>query len=399
MKNTPTIRPATAIRLGLALGLGCSVAILSPPLPAQPAPAPKGSPAVEAWLDGRDTTGWPKITYSGPPIQMRFTSGIPRTSTMVPVWDRGVPLLEKMTNGKIVVSQFHTGTVHGANDGFKAVRDNLSDFAVCYVLFERRGFALSKVFSIPYTNPDDPAVASRVYTELAAKYFRKEFESAGVLYGHTTQFGHNNLISKKPVRRLEDVRGLKVASSGADTDLMRQLGAAPIVVPPFDRYTALQTGVVDATTFTDVAILSLRLFEVAKFHTAVGTGSTQIDHCIRPDWYKALPADLKEAFRIWNQAMAMAEVDIAVLEPKQRLEALFKAQSVETIRLDAGQLKAWKDAAKPVVDKWVEEAKKENLPVDAMLADLQALVKKYSGKSANDLMLLTLKEPVKGLID
>jgi TRAP-type C4-dicarboxylate transport system substrate-binding protein len=353
---------------------------------------------VEDWLDGKITTNWPKIEYSGAPITLRFTSAVPSSSTMVPLWAKGVPLLEKMTNGKLQVKQFHGGTVHGALDGFKAVRENLSDLSVCYVAFLPRGFELSRSFLYPFINPEQPAVSNRVFMELAPDYFRPEFEAAGVYYGHTAHFGHENLVTKIPIRRLEDMRGRKIAASGASVLFVKALGAAAVTVPPFDRYSAIQTGVVDGTTFTDVAILSLRLYEVAKYHTVIGSGSTQLDHCVRKEWFDALPADLKRAFAFWQQGMAAAAVKIAVLDPKKQLKELYATHNVETIALDEPELKRWREAAKPVVEEWAAASEKIGKPARKLLEEIRARAEKYAKMNDDDLFRLAIEQPVSGLI-
>lgn len=353
---------------------------------------------VEDWLDGKIATNWPKIEYAGPLIALRFTSAIPTSSTMVPLWAKGVPLLQKMTNGKLQVKQFHNGTVHGALDGFKAVRENLSDFAVCYVAFRPQGFELSRSFLYPFVNPARPAVSNRVFSELAPNYLRPEFEAAGVYYGHTAHFGHENLITKSPVRKLEDMNGRKIAASGASVQFVKALGAAAVTVPPFDRYSAIQTGVVDGTTFTDVAILSLRLYEVAKFHTVIGSGSTQLDHCVRKEWFDALPADLKRAFAFWQQGMAAAAVKIAVLEPKKQLDELYAKHGVETIALSDAELKRWQAAAKPMVEEWIAASEKMGKPARKVLEEIRTQAAKYSRMSDDDLFRLAIEQPVPGLI-
>lgn len=354
---------------------------------------------VDDWLDGKNKVNWPEITYDGPPITLRFTSAIPSSSTMVPLWNKGIPLLETMTNGKIVVSQFHNGTVHGALDGFKAVRENLSDLAVCYVSFRPQGFDLTRSYFYPFVSPSRPAVANRVFAELAPKYLAPEFEKDGVLYAQTTHFGQEGLVSTKPVARLEDVEGLKVAASGAGVQFVEALGGTAVSVPPFDRYSAIQTGVVDGTLFTDVAILSLRLYEVAKNHTVINSGTTQLDHCVRKEWFEQLPSDLQRAFALWQQGMAAAAVKIAVLEPKKELDELYKQHDIRTIVLDEAETERWKAATKPVLEAWLEQTEAAGKPARKFLDEILKKSKSYELLSEDELFLLAIEEPVSTLVE
>lgn len=55
------------------------------------------------------------------------------------------------------------------------------------------------------------------------------------------------LHSRKPVRTLADLKGLKLRTAGAWIEISRSLGASPVTMPGADVYTALARGVIDAT--------------------------------------------------------------------------------------------------------------------------------------------------------
>jgi TRAP-type mannitol/chloroaromatic compound transport system substrate-binding protein len=55
------------------------------------------------------------------------------------------------------------------------------------------------------------------------------------------------LHSRKPVRTLEDLQGLKLRTAGAWVEISQGMGAAPVTIPGGDTYTALERGTIDAT--------------------------------------------------------------------------------------------------------------------------------------------------------
>ena len=55
------------------------------------------------------------------------------------------------------------------------------------------------------------------------------------------------LHSRKPVRTLADLQGLKLRTAGAWLEISRGMGAAPVTMPGGDVYTALERGTIDAT--------------------------------------------------------------------------------------------------------------------------------------------------------
>lgn len=61
-------------------------------------------------------------------------------------------------------------------------------------------------------------------------------------------FGMESLVSKKPIRKLDDFKGVKIrAPQGLGQDIFLRLGAAPVNLPGSEVYTALERGVVDAS--------------------------------------------------------------------------------------------------------------------------------------------------------
>ncbi|MCB1519099.1 MAG: TRAP transporter substrate-binding protein DctP [Hyphomicrobiaceae bacterium] len=55
------------------------------------------------------------------------------------------------------------------------------------------------------------------------------------------------LHSRKPVRTLQDLQGLKLRTAGAWLEISKGLGAAPVTTPGGDVYPALERGAIDAT--------------------------------------------------------------------------------------------------------------------------------------------------------
>ena len=59
--------------------------------------------------------------------------------------------------------------------------------------------------------------------------------------------GPGLLHSKKPVYKMEDLKGLKIRSYGFNARVAKMLGGVPVAMPQNSVYEALQKGVVDAS--------------------------------------------------------------------------------------------------------------------------------------------------------
>jgi TRAP-type mannitol/chloroaromatic compound transport system substrate-binding protein len=74
------------------------------------------------------------------------------------------------------------------------------------------------------------------------------------------------LHSRKPVRTLADLKGLKLRTAGSWLDMAKSMGAAPVSTPGGEVYTALERGVIDATEWGTLwENISEGFYKVAKY--------------------------------------------------------------------------------------------------------------------------------------
>jgi len=360
--------------------------------------APASADVVDDWFNHKLPAAEPKITYTGEPIQLKFSHPNPPASLVPPIWRNGMAWLQQATNGKLALKECGAGTLHGPRDGFKAVRSNISDYATCFVASEARGFPLTKVFELPFVTPSNPLAGVRLTSELAPKYFKPEYDKQGVHFGYQVLVGAADIMSKKPIRKLEDMKGLKVIVQGFEPEVADALGAVIVNVPFPDIYTSLQQGVVDAVLWVDPGFVPYKIYELAKYHTTLGLSAQKIDTCINTKSFAALPKDLKQTFYEFQQRMAFAVAKRIGVDFRKEAQAKYAEHKVEMIKLSPEEMARWKAALKPLVDKWAAKHEADG-PTKALLADIERLTTKHNGMSDEQIFKLIVEDPVKGIID
>jgi TRAP-type mannitol/chloroaromatic compound transport system substrate-binding protein len=109
-------------------------------------------------------------------------------------------------------------------------------------------------------------------------------------------YGQETLISKRPIRTLEQFRGVKIrAPQGIGQDIFQRLGAAPVNLPGSEVYTALERGVVDAADWGTLSMNEdLGYHRLAPYPTYPGFHSMPMaDIVVNMRIWRALPDDLK----------------------------------------------------------------------------------------------------------
>jgi C4-dicarboxylate-binding protein DctP len=117
-----------------------------------------------------------------------------------------------------------------------------------------------------------------------------------VAYG---EVGFRHLLSKRPVRTLEELRGLKIRVPELRiwVDFWRKLGANPTPLAYAEQYSALSTGVIDALEADYFSIRGFKWGEQAKHLTLTHHWFLPKAVRVNARWLDGLPADLQGMVR------------------------------------------------------------------------------------------------------
>ena len=105
------------------------------------------------------------------------------------------------------------------------------------------------------------------------------------------------LHSRKPVKSLADLKGLKLRTAGAWLEMAKDLGAAPVTTAGGDVYPMLERGAIDATEWgTLYENISMGFHKIAKYiiYPGVHQPTAPFELCINKDaWNKLSASDKK----------------------------------------------------------------------------------------------------------
>jgi TRAP-type mannitol/chloroaromatic compound transport system substrate-binding protein len=102
---------------------------------------------------------------------------------------------------------------------------------------------------------------------------------------------------RKEINTADDLKGLKMRIAGLGAEVLRKLGATPVLTPPGEIFQAMQSGLVDAVEWVGPwNDLAFGLFRVAKFYylPAFHEFGPALELIVNKRLYDALPNDLKE---------------------------------------------------------------------------------------------------------
>ena len=286
--------------------------------------------------------------------------------------------IEKKTGGKVKVQVYPAMQLGGKpSDLYGQARDGVVDMVWTLPGYSPGRFPLTEVFEMPYV-AGHAAATSQALTEFYGKHMRDEYKDTHPLVFHATAPGHIH-TTKKPVRTLEDLKGMKMRTpSRVSTAMLKALGTVPVGMPIPKVYEAVSRGVVEGTWIPWTIMKPFRLQEVTKFHTEVAMSAALFLMTMNSNSYAKLPADIRKVIDD-STGMALAKrLGHMWQDDEKPGRALALKRGNEIHSLTAEETARWKKVVRPVADAWVKKIDGMGLDGKALLADARAMVAKYS---------------------
>lgn len=312
------------------------------------------------------------------PIELKLSHFLsPMHNTHTDVFVPFAKELEERTKGRVKVTIFPGEALGKAKDHYDMAMQGIVDMAYFTPGLTAGRFPLTTVVELPIGIASAKA-GSLITWELYNKYLKAEYPGVKVLTFFTHGPGHIHM-TKKPVRTLEDMKGLRIRSPGpTQTALLRELGASPLTMPIPDVYDALQKGMADGAVLAFSAIKDFKFYELIRYHTVSRLYVMPMGVAINLKVWAGLPPDIQKTMEDLCGSR-MAETAGVSYDKYDQLgiEAAEKVKA-EIISLSPEEKKRWSDRFKTFNDKWIADTEAKGLPGRKVFEDVRSLVEKYS---------------------
>ncbi len=313
--------------------------------------------------------------YIGPPTSVAAKNGL------IP-WERRV---EEAAKGEVKITFYPVGTLSKVGEVYDDTIGGIVDIGWDLPMYYPGRFPLTDVMTLPYSGVPNAWVQGAIMWELYEKFPEIQAEYGDVKPLFFQGFNpHFIATSKVPVRKLEDLKGLKIGALGvAQVATLEALGAVPMFVPTPAAYEPLEKGVIDGVVVTWDTLDIFRLHEVVKyvtlpapFHLTPAFQAMNLDvwNSLSPDIQEAIMSEsgLDGSYEVSTVNKGMKEILLAIMEEKGY-------EFEEIIELSPREAARWEEiGGKPVWDKWVADMEAKGLPGRAVLDELFRVLKKYS---------------------
>ena len=197
---------------------------------------------------------------------LTFSSWVP-PSHHLSVWQvNWAATVEKATSGRVKFQLLpkHPSSPPGT---FDAVRDGLMDLSYVTASYTPARHVLPLMPELPGAG-NTAEINSVAYSRIHWKYFQKVGEYNGVKLLAVWTHGPGQMFTKKAVKNINDLQGLKIRTGGGVAEAVaKALGTSAFVKPAPESYELLKSGVADGVFFPLESIISFKL------DTVIGQGT------------------------------------------------------------------------------------------------------------------------------
>lgn len=166
-----------------------------------------------------------------------------------------------------------------------------------------------------------------------------------------------HMHSRKKIQEVEDLKGLKLRTSGAWADIASSLGASTVVLPGAEVYPALERGVVDAIEWATPGInLKVGFNKIAKYVILPGVHqASSSQECVFSN--KVWDSFTDRQKELLLLAGKMTSLDAFMLFNNLDVDALrvFQEQGNEIVVVSDNYKKVVKEATDAWIDKTIKE--------------------------------------------
>jgi len=222
---------------------------------------------------------------------------------------------------------------------------DISSFPLDYASGKVRAFGATLMPGLVRSH----ARAARLNDSKFMKDIKAKIEKAGVLVLSDAWLAGAVASKKGCIRTPADIKGVRIRSAGPTFAAMWQAAGASIVsIPSNEVYSALQTGVAEATDTSTGSFVSFRLYEQVKCVTAPGENALWFMYepvLMSKKSFERLP---KNQQQVLLDAGAKAQEYFAreARSLDEEMVKAFKDHKVEVITLTPAEFDAWINVAK-----------------------------------------------------
>jgi TRAP-type transport system periplasmic protein len=276
--------------------------------------------------------------------------------------------VEKDSGGEVKPKLYPSMQLGGSPPGlYRQAAEGVVDMVFTLPGYTSPAFPRTQMVELPGLSADGKA-ATELLWKLLDPYLKPELEGVKVIALWAAEDA-GLMTRSKPIKTLEDLKGLRMRSpSAAQARQLQVMGATPVAMPVTEIYPSLERGVIDGSMVPFSTILDFRLGEVAKVYTIPGPlfGRSSFLIAMNQKKFDSLPAKAKAAIdKHSGLPLSLKATDVYIKRAEEGVKSVRgKAEIVEFSKAEQEKIAK---VLRPIVDDWIKDSEAKGIPAKKML--------------------------------
>jgi TRAP-type C4-dicarboxylate transport system substrate-binding protein len=248
------------------------------------------------------------------------------------VW---MAFVEERSGGRLRVRPYWSGGVLSSESSILEIRHGVVDVGLITPIYTRGGVHAQRLQTGFYGGVQTMQDQLDIYACLLQEFPNLRDEMVGLRVLAVQAGNFPGIVTRdRPIRTLEDLRGLRLRAPTEILPVLRELGADPVNMPMGDVYSALAKNIIDGVVAPTDTIRSLHFGEVARYFSQVrfSRGAYPARAMAQSTWDRLSPElqqVLEEGEDVWEQAL-ISELETA----QSQGEAFGREAGMEFVAFD-----------------------------------------------------------------
>ncbi len=297
---------------------------------------------------------------------LRYSNFFPPTHIQSQLAESWCKEVEKRTGGEVTFEYFPASTLTKAPQTYDGVVQGIADIGMTALGYSRGRFPVAEAIDLPM-GYHSGVQATAVANAMCNKFKPKEFKDTQIMFFHAHGPGLIH-TRDKAINTLDDLKGLKIRSTGTSGLVMAALGASPVGKSMRECYQMLQKGVVDGSCHPIESNKGWKLGEVVKYMTqnfSTAYTTTFAVFMNKRQWAKLTPEQRSIIVAV-NQEWAGKHANAWDESDKEGM-AFFKEKGGTVITQSDEEAEKWQKAIQPVISAYIEKVSKKGVDGKAVV--------------------------------
>ena len=322
--------------------------------------------------------------WSADKFELKFTCEyMDRHPTVQNAYLPWMKQMAEQSQGRLQIQFYNPGAIAPVKEAYPSTVAGAVDIGACGTVHMTGKFNLVEVLELPFLFNGAESASITVW-ELYKRFpeWREEYKEVKMLWQWASALYQLHTV-KKPVRTLEDLKGLKIISWSAPiSNLIRMLGANAIDSKPQDTYMSLERGMADGVICPLAPMRSFKITDAAKHHTILDLNAGGFWGAMNQAKWNSLPPDLQKLIEE-STGDKMAQLAGKTLDEGAIQDSKWMKEQKHTFYvLSPAEKEKLKEKLRPVTEEWLKKMEQKGYKNVRQIYETTVILgKQYSEKT------------------